>query len=93
MKTMHPGEDTHVQHEPTTTLEEETRSIDHDYTESLPPCPGQTGGGHVAPQSIDRAQQERKRRHVGDAGNTTNDDPNFDSKASYLKGDDEASTT
>jgi hypothetical protein len=91
MKTMHPGEDTHVQHEPTTTLEEETRSIDlHRISTTVP---RQTGGGHVAPQSVDRAQQERKRRHVGDAGNTTNDDPNFDSKASYLKGDDEASTT
>jgi hypothetical protein len=48
----------------------------------------------VAPQSIDREQQERKCRHAGDAGNMTNGDPNIASKlASYLGGDNEASTT
>jgi hypothetical protein len=47
----------------------------------------------MAPQNVDRAQQERKRRLTGNVGNTANNDPNVASKASYLGGDDEASTT
>jgi hypothetical protein len=43
----------------------------------------------MAPRSIDREQQERRHHHKED---TTNDDPNVALKASYLGGDDEAST-
>jgi hypothetical protein len=93
-RTTHLDEDSHAQHGSITTPEVKTHVVVHGYTEPPPHRPGQTRGGHVAPQSIDREQQERKCRHAGDAGNMTNGDPNIASKlASYLGGDNEASTT
>jgi hypothetical protein len=80
-KTMHPDEDSHAQRKSTTAPEKQTRGIDHD--QPLPPCPRQIGGNHLALQSVNWEKQERKHRHAGDAGNTTDDNPNTASKPSY----------
>jgi hypothetical protein len=76
-----------------TAPEVKTRGVDHDYTEPPPPCLGQAGGGHTEPRSADREQWERRHHREGDAGSTTNNNPNVVLKASYMRGDDGASTT
>jgi hypothetical protein len=53
---------------------------------------GQARGDHTTPQSTDQEQQERRRHREEDIGSTTNDDPNIVSKASYMGGNDGAST-
>jgi hypothetical protein len=74
-----------------TAPEVETSGVKHGYTEPPPPCLRQAEGGHTAPRSTDREQQERRRCRKGDIGSIASDDPNVVSKASYIGRDDGAS--